>query len=181
MAIRDVHTSHCCIHHGCKYGDKDCTVVEGLAPQEGPCEQCGLELEGFYGPEVQVAAAAMWPDDFRAKDIKVPKKITVKKKKVSEVISYSEMETFKPGTVVVFEPNNLNPEWWNKQTKKDLLKWYGPLGYGKKKRKLFVFMCEILDHEGTPSGHCVLLEMGTGKLQWMRHTSDFRKATVDEF
>lgn len=24
MKIKDVHTEHCCLHHGCKYGDDDC-------------------------------------------------------------------------------------------------------------------------------------------------------------
>lgn len=41
--IFDVHTRHCCIKHGCKYGDDEkCTVVTKRAPQEGPCEICGM-------------------------------------------------------------------------------------------------------------------------------------------
>jgi hypothetical protein len=69
--IRDVHTSHCCNipGHGCKYGDPNCTVMLGM-PQEGPCEQCGLELEGYYGPEEQQIAARRWSDDFRAQDVR---------------------------------------------------------------------------------------------------------------
>lgn len=39
--VKDVHTEHCCIHHGCKYGDEDCTVTTGKAPQSFPCEYCG--------------------------------------------------------------------------------------------------------------------------------------------
>ncbi len=48
--IHDVHTTHCCIVHGCKYGnrDRDCTVVENNLPITG-CEQCGLEESGYYG------------------------------------------------------------------------------------------------------------------------------------
>lgn len=49
----DVHTSHCCIRHGCKYGwrgsydynDKECTVVSGREKQEYECEYCGMERE----------------------------------------------------------------------------------------------------------------------------------------
>lgn len=43
--MKDVHTRHCCYQHGCKYGDKDCTVlVHGLKAQEGPCEYCEYPL-----------------------------------------------------------------------------------------------------------------------------------------
>lgn len=35
----DVHDRHCCKRHGCKYGDEDCTVVNG--PNKGiECEEC---------------------------------------------------------------------------------------------------------------------------------------------
>lgn len=35
----DVHDAHCCKKHGCKYGDADCTVVNG--PNPGiRCEDC---------------------------------------------------------------------------------------------------------------------------------------------
>lgn len=36
----DVHTSHCCIVHGCKYQDSDCTVTTGTEPQQYDCEYC---------------------------------------------------------------------------------------------------------------------------------------------
>ena len=36
----DVHTSHCCILHGCKYGDTDCTVTNATHKQEYLCESC---------------------------------------------------------------------------------------------------------------------------------------------
>lgn len=45
----DCHDTHCCIDHGCKYGDDDCPVENGLRKQTGPCENCGLETEGYYG------------------------------------------------------------------------------------------------------------------------------------
>lgn len=35
-----VHQTHCCIIHGCKYGDEDCPVELGLLTQESPCEHC---------------------------------------------------------------------------------------------------------------------------------------------
>lgn len=40
----DVHTEHCCKIHGCKYGDKDCTVVNELKIQSFPCESCDFAL-----------------------------------------------------------------------------------------------------------------------------------------
>jgi mannose-6-phosphate isomerase len=41
--MKDVHTEHCCIFHGCKYGDNDCTVTTKLAAQSHPCEDCGYD------------------------------------------------------------------------------------------------------------------------------------------
>ncbi len=35
-----VHTEHCCVEHGCKYGHDDCPVVSGLKNQSYPCESC---------------------------------------------------------------------------------------------------------------------------------------------
>ena len=35
-----VHKTHCCIQHGCKYGDDDCPVVLGIIKQEYVCEDC---------------------------------------------------------------------------------------------------------------------------------------------
>lgn len=48
----DVHTEHCCIRHGCKYGDDDCTVESGLKPQSFRCEQCDWELAKDGGLEM---------------------------------------------------------------------------------------------------------------------------------
>lgn len=40
-----VHTRHCCVRHGCKYGEEDsCPVWLGYVNQENPCEQCNTEL-----------------------------------------------------------------------------------------------------------------------------------------
>lgn len=41
---RDVHTEHCCVVCGCKYGDQDCTVTNKLKKQSFECGQltvCG--------------------------------------------------------------------------------------------------------------------------------------------
>lgn len=40
LGIRDVHTEHCCITHGCKYGDPNCAVVAGVTRQSYACEEC---------------------------------------------------------------------------------------------------------------------------------------------
>jgi hypothetical protein len=38
-----VHASHCCVMHGCKYGDEDCPVVNKEIKQEFICESCGYQ------------------------------------------------------------------------------------------------------------------------------------------
>ena len=40
MTETNVHTEHCCIDHGCKYGDEDCPVVAGDQKQSHPCQDC---------------------------------------------------------------------------------------------------------------------------------------------
>ena len=40
-----VHRGHCCIHHGCKYGDEDCVVANGIQPQDYDCEECDWDEE----------------------------------------------------------------------------------------------------------------------------------------
>src|SRR5688500_14647042 len=39
--MKDVHTEHCCVRHGCKYGKDDtCTVVQKVStPSFNECEQ----------------------------------------------------------------------------------------------------------------------------------------------
>lgn len=37
--MKNVHTEHCCIIHGCKYGDR-CAVSTGELRQTFPCEEC---------------------------------------------------------------------------------------------------------------------------------------------
>jgi hypothetical protein len=88
----------------------------------------------------------------------------------------TDYRQFKLGDVVVFEPKNFNPDFWNELSEKDRRKYYGPLGYGQKKKFLFVFICEIND---APE-HCVLVSLDNQKVETMRHTRNFRKATEDE-
>lgn len=38
-----VHKEHCCIKHGCKYGNKDCPVVLGEIIQSYLCESCDFD------------------------------------------------------------------------------------------------------------------------------------------
>jgi hypothetical protein len=35
-----VHETHCCVEHGCKYGNEDCPVVIGLIKQKYFCQDC---------------------------------------------------------------------------------------------------------------------------------------------
>jgi hypothetical protein len=35
-----VHQTHCCVEHGCKYGEMDCPVALGTVTQDYPCEDC---------------------------------------------------------------------------------------------------------------------------------------------
>lgn len=38
---KDVHTEHCCVKHGCKYGDGiECSVESGQKTQSFRCESC---------------------------------------------------------------------------------------------------------------------------------------------
>lgn len=84
---------------------------------------------------------------------------------------------FKSGTVVVFEPNNFNPEYWNNLSEKDRMKYYGDLGYGSKTPRFFVYLTGI---KNAP-GHCVLVSLDNQKIHTMRHDSDFREVREDEF
>ena len=84
---------------------------------------------------------------------------------------------FKPGTAVVWDYRNFNPEYWDSLSEKDRKKYYGDLGYGSKKPVVFVFLCEILN----APGHCVLVNLDNQKIETMRHTDEFREVTEDEF
>lgn len=40
-----VHRTHCCLEHGCKYGEEDCPVVNKLVVQTYPCYDCEHDYE----------------------------------------------------------------------------------------------------------------------------------------
>lgn len=42
-ATRDTHTAHCCVDHGCKYGDEDCPVEKGTKIQSFTCPYCSRD------------------------------------------------------------------------------------------------------------------------------------------
>lgn len=39
-----IHTGHCCVEHGCKYGDVDCPVWLAAKKQGFPCESCNGKM-----------------------------------------------------------------------------------------------------------------------------------------
>jgi hypothetical protein len=49
-AQEGAHRTHCCVAHGCKYGDRNCPVETGRIQQEYLCEDCH-ELEGWTSLE----------------------------------------------------------------------------------------------------------------------------------
>lgn len=47
-----VHRDHCCIVHGCSYGDPDCPVALGKIDQTSLCQDCPCDQDGsFYGQD----------------------------------------------------------------------------------------------------------------------------------
>lgn len=50
----DVHSRHCCIHHGCKYGDPLCTVTNEKEMQEYLCEDCYYVIENINTNMIEV-------------------------------------------------------------------------------------------------------------------------------
>lgn len=46
------HQCHCCVLHGCKYGDKRCPVVKRKVVQDAQCEDCEDDgVEGIPNPD----------------------------------------------------------------------------------------------------------------------------------
>ena len=89
---------------------------------------------------------------------------------------------FKQGEVLIWDPKNFNPDFWNKLSEDHRIKYYSKFGYGSDKLKLFVYLCEILDAETKEdSGQCVLVDMQTQEIITMAHSYEFRKATAEEF
>ena len=67
MKKTDVHTEHCCIAHGCKYGNLNCSVVTGKKEQSFLCETCcedGIktmgELRAMMNPSIMKVFVIDW-------------------------------------------------------------------------------------------------------------------------
>lgn len=83
---------------------------------------------------------------------------------------------FKTGDVVVFDPSTFIGSF----SEEHKLKYYGDLGYGVNKPKLFVFLCHIR-FQGKKIGHCALVDIKSGEIKVMVHESNFRLAHEEEF
>lgn len=81
---------------------------------------------------------------------------------------------FRPGDIVVFDPSQFSPVFWDSLSEADRLRYYGPLGYGSPAPVLFVYLCSI------HAGHCVIVPLSGGAPQCMRHDTDFRLALESE-
>lgn len=46
---RGTHITHCCVRHGCAYGNSDCPVFAGEDLQQYACENCGYDEEATPG------------------------------------------------------------------------------------------------------------------------------------
>lgn len=57
--MKDVHTEHCCIKHGCKYCDEDCTVMSGELEQSFMCEECEWEEQDPQCIRIKVLEEAL--------------------------------------------------------------------------------------------------------------------------
>lgn len=49
---KDVHTEHCCLEHGCKYGDENCPVATQLKFQSHACESCYMDASEGANPDM---------------------------------------------------------------------------------------------------------------------------------
>jgi hypothetical protein len=54
-----VHQTHCCLRHGCKYGDEDCPVESNHVHQTYPCEEC-LSVEASVAAYKEAFADLRW-------------------------------------------------------------------------------------------------------------------------
>jgi len=83
---------------------------------------------------------------------------------------------FRMGDTVIFDEHSFNPEYWHSLSEEEKIRYYGDLGYGQKKPKPFTFITEMYPQ----IGHCILIDIQTGKIETMRHSGDFRLATDEE-
>lgn len=83
---------------------------------------------------------------------------------------------FRLGDTVAFDPSSFNPKYWDKLSKEQKFMYYGELGYGSDKLKTFTFLTEMYPQ----AGHCVLVEIDTGKIHTMVHMSNLRLVGDEE-
>ena len=69
-----VHRTHCCIAHGCKYGDDDCPVVIGEILQDYLCEFCN---DTFFNQFHDIPEYTM--ENIKKKFIKKNRKLKITK------------------------------------------------------------------------------------------------------
>ena len=94
-----------------------------------------------------------------------------------------EVPPIKPGDVVVWDERNFYKDFWKNLSEEDRVKYYGWTGYPNKKR-LFVYLTDInsiSDSERSFSHHCVLVALDDQSVETMRHPSEFRHASEEEF
>jgi hypothetical protein len=67
--MMSVHSAHCCRYCGCKYGEKDCPVVNGIKNADYDCFECQNEMpdirrlasiRGFALVPVEPTDAMLW-------------------------------------------------------------------------------------------------------------------------
>jgi hypothetical protein len=84
---------------------------------------------------------------------------------------------FKLGDAIVWTPDNFNPKFWENTPLEDRDRYYYSWTMDSRGNPIvFVFITEI----NQAPGHCVVVSMAGGKVEWMRHTTEFRLATEDE-
>jgi len=61
MSNVEVHASHCCVRHWCKYGDDDCPVMNGTVDGISfeACEMCEMERESAQNLPTDVLIAVL--------------------------------------------------------------------------------------------------------------------------
>ena len=58
-----VHRTHCCVIHGCKYGDYECPVSNGTIKQDYPCEDCSAgDKDKLFGKGDSVEKESLFYD-----------------------------------------------------------------------------------------------------------------------
>jgi hypothetical protein len=71
-SARDVHTGHCCLRHGCKYGydleggEQECTVANGSKVQDYFEQACCVDVYDELDAEMREAELAKVEDEANA-------------------------------------------------------------------------------------------------------------------